>query len=859
MADRVVSYRLTADIAGFRASLAQASSSVKTAADQMTGASKEAQRFRQGLDGVGRAAGVVGVASGAAFAGMVLGAANFEEAMSSVEAATRGSAQNLDRLREAALRAGQETKFSATESAAAIENLAKAGVSTGDILGGGLDGALALAAAGSIDVATAAETAASAMTQFGLAGTDVPRIADLIAAAAGKAQGEVGDFAQALNQTGLVANQTGLTIEETTGALAAFASAGLLGSDAGTSFKTMLLSLVPKSEDAAKAMDRFGISAFDAQGNFIGLEEFAGRLRDGLKDLSVEQRQATLQTIFGTDAIRAANVLYRQGERGVRAWTQKVSDSGFAAETAATKLDNFKGDFEEFTGALETALIGAGTGSQGPLRSLTQGATDVVNAFNDLPESAKNAAGSLTGFVAVAGGTVYATTQLVQGAASARAALDSLGVSFEATSKKAALLRGGAGVLGGVGFGLTQLSDDSDAAGKAITTLGTTASGALLGFAAGGPIGAAIGGGAGLLYGLGDAFLFASDKTEIATEKAADYASTLDDVTGAATRLTRSKVLDVLTEQGVADNAAALGVPLRDLVDYVLGKEDAIKRVTKALNEAGKIRPGEIPQDAIGRRQNANVLQQALGIEKDQFTFQANAAREAANAVQTWSEALRGVPKEVRTELRNLNYEPTRKQIERLREEYDLTPKQVRTIIEATDNAKPKIEETTDLLKALDQARALPKIGTVGTIKTLADLAAIKARMAALDGTTATVTVSSRRIGGQQATPYATGGLVTGPGSATSDSIPALLSNGEYVMRAAAVQRYGTAFMGQLNSLQVGGGPSALDISPRAVAAIASAVSRARPLYGDVHVSGDGSFEAELRRKRGEGGGGVWF
>jgi len=120
-----------------------------------------------------------------------------------------------------------------------MEALLKAGVSVKDVLSGGLSGSLDLAAAGGLDLAIAAETAASAMTQFKLSGDQVPRIADALAAGAGKAQGDVSDLAQALGQSGLVASQFGLSLEDTVGGLSAFASAGLMGSDAGTSMKTM--------------------------------------------------------------------------------------------------------------------------------------------------------------------------------------------------------------------------------------------------------------------------------------------------------------------------------------------------------------------------------------------------------------------------------------------------------------------------------------------------------------------------------------------------------------------------------------------------------------------------------------------
>ena len=168
---------------------------------------------------------------------------DFDEAMSAVEAATHESAANMQLLKDAALEAGARTVYSATEAAAAIEELAKAGMSTEDIINGGLNGALDLAASDGIAVADAAATAAAAMTQFGLSGQDAAHIADLLAAGAGKALGSVGDLSQALNQSGLVAAQMGLSLDDTVGALSALAEAGLIGSDAGTSFRQMLLRL----------------------------------------------------------------------------------------------------------------------------------------------------------------------------------------------------------------------------------------------------------------------------------------------------------------------------------------------------------------------------------------------------------------------------------------------------------------------------------------------------------------------------------------------------------------------------------------------------------------------------------------
>ncbi|PGC56859.1 phage tail tape measure protein, partial [Bacillus toyonensis] len=101
---------------------------------------------------------------------------------------------------------------------------------------------------------------------------------------------------------------------------------------------------------------------YDAQGQFIGMEGVASQLQTRLKGLTQEERNAALANLFGQDAIRAASILYEGGADAVRKWSDAVDDSGYASETAATRLDNLKGDWEAFTGALDSALITMGEG-----------------------------------------------------------------------------------------------------------------------------------------------------------------------------------------------------------------------------------------------------------------------------------------------------------------------------------------------------------------------------------------------------------------------------------------------------------------------------------------------------------------
>ncbi len=406
MSNRTVAITLRAQVAEYNANMLKAAQATRTVGTEAEKLSQQRQAFEM----LGKTMLVTGgaMATGVGFA--IAKFSDFDAAMSNVAATGQDAKDSLDALRGAALEAGAKTVFSATESANAIEEMAKAGVSAKDILGGGLAGALDLAAAGGLGVADAAGIAAVALKTFKLQGSDMTHVADLLAAGAGKAMGDVSDLSAALSQGGQVAAATGLSIEETTAALASFASQGLLGSDAGTSLKTMLQRLTPQSKEAEAAFEKLGVSAYDANGQFVGLANFSGQLQTAMKDMTPEARNAAMAVMFGSDAVRAANVLYTEGEAGIRKWINAVDDQGFAADQARERLDNLKGDIEAFQGAIDSALITMGEAGNGPLRSFIQSMTRAVDGFSDLPEAAQQAIGVITAVGAatgIAGGVFF--------------------------------------------------------------------------------------------------------------------------------------------------------------------------------------------------------------------------------------------------------------------------------------------------------------------------------------------------------------------------------------------------------------------------------------------------------------------
>lgn len=383
-ANQSIVIRLMADTASYEASMTRAGSTARSVASGMENTGRKSALITSGLTAAGLAAAAFGVAS-------VKMAADFDEQMSTVQANSGATTAQLGQLREAALQAGASTVYTASESAGAINDLAKAGMSVSDILSGGLTASLNLAAAGQMDVGDAAEYMSQALTMFHLSGKDATSTADALAAGADKAVGDVSDFGEALNNCGVMANSFGMNLQETVGVLGLFAQNGIVGAEAGTQLNSMLMKLANPASDAKSTMEELGISTHDASGKFVGMANLAGQLHDKLGSLTDQQRQQAEATIFDSYAIKGAGIIMDAGKKGVEDWTKAVSDSGFAAQQASNKTNNLKGDLKLLESATQSAMTKIGEGAQGPLRKLTQGLTDLITGFGDLPAGVQQA------------------------------------------------------------------------------------------------------------------------------------------------------------------------------------------------------------------------------------------------------------------------------------------------------------------------------------------------------------------------------------------------------------------------------------------------------------------------------------
>lgn len=303
----------------------------------------------------------------------------FDKTLRQFGAITGDAGAGLEHMSDLALKMGKDTSFSAGEAADAMLELAKGGLTSAQIQAGGLEATLTLAAAGGIELADAAGTLANTLNTFGLSAKDANAVAAALAGAANASTASVGSLSQALSQVGPGAKQAGLSMNETVAALAAFESAGVKGSDAGTSLKTMLARLVPSTDKAKGTMEDLGLVFTNQDGTFKSLSEIAQNLQNSLKNLSAEQRVAALNTIFGSDASRAAGILADQGAAGIDKMVKATNDLGAAQKLAKTNTEGAAGSLEQLGGSLETALIVAGKAIAPFVTDVIKRLTGVVN------------------------------------------------------------------------------------------------------------------------------------------------------------------------------------------------------------------------------------------------------------------------------------------------------------------------------------------------------------------------------------------------------------------------------------------------------------------------------------------------
>ena len=313
-------------------------------------------------------------------------AAEFETSMRQIAVATGAPQKELRIMEKLAIKLGADTIYSANEAAEAMLELAKSGINPAQIRAGALKETLNLAAASGLDMANSAVVMGTTLNAFHLPATRAKEAVDALAGAANASSAEVSDITLALQQVSAMAYQSGLSIQETSAVLAVFADAGIRGSDAGTSFKVFLQRLNPVTGKAKELMEELGMSFYKNNGEMKPMVGIVKELQSKLSGMTQKQRMSTMQVLFGTDAIRAAAVLYDQGVKGMKKYIKETSEVGAASKMAAARMGGIAGAIEQLRGSVETAGLIIGKLLAPSIRLVAGALKKMFNAFSALPK-----------------------------------------------------------------------------------------------------------------------------------------------------------------------------------------------------------------------------------------------------------------------------------------------------------------------------------------------------------------------------------------------------------------------------------------------------------------------------------------
>ena len=283
--------------------------------------------------------------------------AEFEAAMSRVQAISGATGKDLDALTEKAKELGASTKYSAPEVAAAMEEMAKAGWNTQQILEG-MEGVLDAAAASGEGLATTSTIVADAITGFGLAAKDSTRVADLLTQAANAGTIDIADLGETFKYIAPVARTMGLSIEDVTTAVSAMSMAGIKGSQAGTSLRTVLTRMVKPTEAVSVAMNELGINLTNQDGSFKSLDQIVKEMRKSFSGLTDEQKTYYATILAGQEGMSGLLALLNLSQEEYDAIAESMDNcNGVAKKTAAIMQDNLSSAIEQLGGAVDSLAI----------------------------------------------------------------------------------------------------------------------------------------------------------------------------------------------------------------------------------------------------------------------------------------------------------------------------------------------------------------------------------------------------------------------------------------------------------------------------------------------------------------------
>mgnify|MGYP004651027215 FL=1 len=348
--------------------------------------------------------------AGAAVVGV---AAKFESAMSEVAAISGASGDELQALTEKAQEMGATTKFSASESAAALKYMAMAGWDTEAMLNG-INGVMQLAAASGEDLASTSDIVTDAMTAFGLSADQSTRFADVLAQTANRSNTSVALMGETFKYVAPVAGALGYSIEDASVAIGLMANSGIKGSQAGTSLKNVLTNLAKPTDTIAWYMKQLNISLTDSAGNVKPLNQLLNEMRDGFNGLTEAEKAEYAAGIAGKEGMSGLLAIVNSSQADFDNLTEAINNSSGAAQNVAdVMMDNLGGQLTILKSTLEGIAISFGNILLPAVKKVVDSLQDFLNWLNGLTDGQKQLVVTIATVVAAIGPVLLIIGKLI--------------------------------------------------------------------------------------------------------------------------------------------------------------------------------------------------------------------------------------------------------------------------------------------------------------------------------------------------------------------------------------------------------------------------------------------------------------
>ena len=378
---------------------------------------------------VAKTAMVAGSAAAVAFTKTSIDAGmNFDTAMSQVAATMGTTVDKIGNVKAKAEEMGRTTKYTATEAAEGMNILAQAGLSADEQISG-IGTVLSLASAGAMSLEESASYTAGAVKGFGDSMSNASYYADLMAKGATLANTDVRGLGEAFSGSAATAKNYGQAADSVTLSLLRLAEQNVTGSEASTALNRAMADLYTPTDDASKALDQLGVSAYKSNGEAKDFNDLVDELNGSLQGMTAEQKNNALATIFTTQGLQAFNKMTASSDATVQKFWKGIQDSsGSAAQQAATQLDNLQGDITLLSSATEGLQLAFYNTFSGTIRGAIKGITSEVSglaeamesggisgALSKLAQDAINFSGQLPGLTKIGGdlinGLISSVTQ----------------------------------------------------------------------------------------------------------------------------------------------------------------------------------------------------------------------------------------------------------------------------------------------------------------------------------------------------------------------------------------------------------------------------------------------------------------